>query len=95
MRTRRPRLPIQEMIERTLRMIEAHSERPAPTREEIMQWTGLRRREIVPFLDSLRRRGLITVRRKAGRPAHRYRYKVVGGKPATHWTQRKGGRRND
>ncbi len=70
-------------------MIEAHSEQPAPTRREIMHWTGLLRREVVPFLDSLRRQGVISVRRKGSAPAYRYCYRVIGGKPATLWTRRR------
>lgn len=89
MRTRQPRLPIQELIERTLQMIDAYSGLPAPTRTDIAQWTGLRRREITPFLASLHRQGVIVVRRKGRPPNHFYRFKVVGGKPATQWTRRR------
>lgn len=89
MRRGAPRPPVQELTRRTLEMIDAHSLRPAPTRADIAQWTGLRRREIEPFLDSLRRLGLIVVQRRGKRPNHLYRFKVVGGKPATRWTERR------
>jgi hypothetical protein len=89
MSMRRPRLPVQELIERTLQMIDAYSGLPAPTRSDIMHWTGLRRREITPFLESLHRQRLIVVRRKGRPPNHFYRFKVVGGKPATRWTRRR------
>lgn len=89
MRRAKPRLPIQELVERTLQMIEAYSGRPAPTRDDIAHWTGLRRREIAPFLESLRQQGVIAVHRKGRAPNHFFRFKVIGGRPATLWTMRK------
>jgi len=70
-------------------MIEVYSGRPAPTRDDFTAWTGLGRREIAPFLDSLRRQGLIVIHRKGRGPNRFYRYKVNGGKPATLWTVRR------
>ena len=36
-----------------LKMIDAHRGKPCPTRREIVEWTGLPRRDVWPFLRSL------------------------------------------
>jgi len=44
------------VTEIVLQMIGTNRGRPCPTRRQIMQWTGLPRREVWPFLKSLAER---------------------------------------
>jgi hypothetical protein len=73
-----------------LAMIAAHVDRPCPTRREVMEWTGVQRRQVWRFLGRLQARGLIQVEvmdsGRAGAPRLR-RMRVAGGQ-WTGWTAR-------
>lgn len=80
-----------------LLMIRAHVGRPCPTRLEIMEWTGVPRRQVWAVFEDMAQRGLIEVEvceqapppegPGVGNPKRR-RMRVVGGK-WTDWTARR------
>jgi hypothetical protein len=79
-------------------MIRAHVGKPCPTRREIMEWTGIPRRQVWEVLGDLQARGLIEVEvyEQAPPPVgpgvgdpKRRRMRVVGDKAGTCWTARR------
>jgi len=81
---------VEEVIEVVLKMIEAHRGKPCPTRREIVEWTGLPRRDVWPFLRSLagRESPLIEIEERLHRRSGLRRLRRVGGE-WTGWTERK------
>ncbi|MFI5001057.1 MAG: hypothetical protein ACHQK9_14360 [Reyranellales bacterium] len=73
-----------------LQMIAVHQGRPCPTVAEIMEWTGLPRRGVAPFLARLVVRRIIEIEVRGRRPGRR-RMRAVGGS-WTGWTMRGGPR---
>jgi hypothetical protein len=73
-----------------LTMIAAHIGKPCPTRREVMEWTGVQRRQVWRFLGRLQARGLIQVEvMDSGTPgAPRLRRMRVTGGQWTGWTAR-------
>ncbi len=89
--SRTPRLfDIEELIAVVLRLIEAHRGKPCPTRREIVAWTGLPRREVWPFLQSLAEREapVIEIEQRLHARAGIRRLRLPGGE-WTGWTERK------
>jgi hypothetical protein len=80
----------EEVTEVILKMIEAHRGKPCPTRREIVEWTGLPRRDVWPFLKSLagREPPLIEIEERLHRRAGLRRLRRIGGE-WTGWTERK------
>ncbi len=72
-------------------MIALHQDRPCPTNEEIMEWTGVPRGRLKAWLADLEARGLLEVAHMGLPPARRRRLRAVGG-CWTGWTSRKGRR---
>ena len=83
-------IEIGRVTEIVLQMIDAHRGRRCPTRREIMQWTGLPRREVWPFLKSLAERcpPLIEIEERLHDRAGMRRLRVAGG-DWTGWTTRR------
>jgi hypothetical protein len=72
-----------------LKMIEAHRDRPCPTRREVQGWTGIPRRRVWRFLAELQERGLIEIEaRGTGTDNVWRRMRVIGG-TWTGWTARR------
>ena len=73
-----------------LQMIGVHRGRPCPTRRQIMQWTGLPRREVWPFLKSLAEGSppLIELEERLHDRAGMRRLRLAGG-DWTGWTMRR------
>ena len=86
-RTPRP-IDTDRVTENVLKMIDAHRDKPCPTRREIIQWTGLCRREVWPFLRTMQERGLIEIQEIICARAGMRRLRVFGG-PWTGWTARR------
>lgn len=70
-----------------LQMLVSHAGQPCPTREQIMQWTGLQQRRVWDFLDGLAKRGLIEIEVRGVHPANLRRMRMRGGE-WTNWTTR-------
>ena len=79
-----------QLADVVLKMIEAHRGKPCPTRREIVDWTGLPRREVWPFLKSLAEREppLIEIEERLQGRAGLRRLRRIGG-DWTGWTERK------
>lgn len=86
----------QRMTEVILQMIEAHRSKLCPTRNEIVAWTGLPRREVWPFLRRLAKRQplLIEIEERLRGRAGTRRMRVSGGE-WTGWTVRRTPTRED
>lgn len=73
-------------------MIRAHVGKPCPTRREIMEWTGIPRRQVWEVLGEIAARGLIEIEvveaHACGKDPKRRRMRVAGGK-WTAWTARR------
>jgi hypothetical protein len=72
-------------------MVALHQDRPCPTNAEIMEWTGVARSRLRPWLEELVERGLLEMEVQGRPPPRRRRLRAVGGS-WTGWTAR-GGRR--
>lgn len=74
-----------------MQMIEAHVGKPCPTRRDVMEWTGMPRRRVWPYLEGMQTRGLIEIEvrqaRECGKDPKRRRMRVAGG-AWTEWTAR-------
>ena len=71
-----------------LLLLGARAGKPCPTCEEIIECTGLQRREVWPFIEQLQDRGLVEVEtRGEGSPNVWSRMRQAGG-PWTAWTAR-------
>jgi hypothetical protein len=77
-----------------LQMIAAHVGKPCPTRRDIMEWTGVARRNVWAFLAKLQERGLIEIEvegpdllNPAGKAPRLRRMRAVTGR-WTEWTAR-------
>jgi hypothetical protein len=70
-------------------MIRAHVGKPCPTRREVMEWTGIPRRQVWTVLATLQARGLIEVEICGVADPKRRRMRVVGDKRGTDWTARR------
>jgi len=94
-RTDRP-IRAEEVIEVVLKMIEAHAGKPCPTRREIMDWTGLARTNVWPFLKSLAecQPPLVEIEERLHARAGMRRLRLVGGQ-WTGWTERRTRTRHD
>ena len=86
MRTRR-KLDTDRITVNLLLLITQHADKPCPTRNEIMAQCGLPKREIRPFLESLRDRGVIDFEERGVFPGNYLRLRVTGGR-WTDWTRR-------
>jgi hypothetical protein len=73
-------------------MIALHQDKPCPTNQEIMEWTGVPRGRLKGWLAGLEARGLLEIARKGLPPAQRRRLRAVGG-CWTGWTARRTVRR--
>jgi len=87
MRTRRP-FDADKATIRVLLLISQRTDRPCPTRNELMKQTGLPKRRVWPFLDELHRNGVIEIEERAIRPGNWRRMRIPGGR-WTDWTTRK------
>lgn len=79
----------EQSVINALKMIEAHKDRPCPSRKEIMEWTGVARRHVWRFLAELVERGLIHVEVLNAATMRRRRLRLTGGQ-WTGWTARPG-----
>jgi hypothetical protein len=81
---------VEEVTEVILKMIDAHRGKPCPTRHEIVEWTGLPRRDVWPFLKSLAEHEppLIEIEERLHGRAGLRRLRRAGGE-WTGWTERK------
>lgn len=70
-----------------LMMIRAHVGKPCPTRREIMEWTGVSRRQSWVALDEVAARGLIEIELRGDENPKRRRMRVAG-ESWTDWTAR-------
>jgi len=86
MRTRRP-LDEGKIIVRLLLLITQQVGRACPTRNQIVAQTGLPKRDVWRYLDTLHKRGVIEIEERAIRPGNWRRMRVAGGK-WTDWTSR-------
>jgi biotin operon repressor len=91
MRTNRP-IDLEKATVSILLLITQQIGKPCPTRNQIMAQTGLARTRVWPFMDELRKRGLIDIEERAIRPGNWRRLRIVGGE-WTDWTQRRVRRR--
>lgn len=91
MRTRRP-FDADKATVTILLLITQQVGKPCPTRNQIAAQTGLPRLKVWPFMDELRRRGIIDIEEKAIRPGNWRRLRIVGGE-WTDWTTRRVRRR--
>ena len=69
-------------------MIALHQDRPCPTNQEIMEWTGVPRGRLNAWLAELVARGILEIGRKGLPPPMRRRLRAVGGS-WTGWTARR------
>ena len=69
-------------------MIALHQDKPCPTNEEIMEWTGVPRGRLNAWFAELEARGILEVERKGLPPPRRRRLRAVGGS-WTGWTSRR------
>lgn len=60
-RGRTPGRITERMVINAIRMINAHAGRPCPTRREVMEWTGVARRQVWGFLEELERQGHVQI----------------------------------
>ena len=86
MRTRR-QIDADRVTVAVLLLIIQHVGRPCPTHRDIWLQTGLPKREVWPFLDRLRDRGVIDVEERGCRPGNWRRMRIAGG-GWTEWTAR-------
>jgi len=86
MRTLRP-FDQDKATVRVLVLITQSIGKPCPTRNELMTVTGLPKRKVWPFMDELRRRGVIEIEERSIRPGNWRRLRIAGGK-WTDWTAR-------
>ena len=91
MRTLRP-LDEDKMTVRILLLITQRIGKPCPTRNELMDVTGLPKRKVWLFMDALHKQGVIEIEEKAIRPGNWRRLRIAGGK-WTDWTSRRVKRR--
>jgi hypothetical protein len=80
----------EEVTEVILRIIAAHRGKPCPTQREIIDWTGLPRTRVWPFLRALamRQPPLIELDERVHARAGMRRLRLPGGQ-WTGWTQRR------
>ena len=71
-----------------LLMIVRHAGRPCPTREEIIECTGLPKRKAWDFLRDMQDAGMIDIEEAGEDEGRRRRMRVKFG-PWTEWTQRR------
>lgn len=71
-----------------LLMIALHQDRPCPTNTEIMEWSGVQRSRLRPWLEELMERGIVEIEYKGRPPARQRRLRAVGG-CWTGWTARR------
>lgn len=83
---RTPRPILDAAAGNMLVLIALYRDRPCPTDAEIMDWTGVPRRRVRQYLQSLVERGVIEIEYRARRP-HRRRLRAPG-MPWTGWTRR-------
>lgn len=69
-------------------MIALHQDKPCPTNEEIMEWTGVSRGRLKAWLAELEERGILEIARKGRPPPRLRRMRAVGG-CWTGWTSRR------
>ena len=69
-------------------MIALHQDRPCPTNEEIMEWTGVPRGRLNAWLADLVARDILEIQCKGLPPPRRRRLRAVGGS-WTGWTARR------
>jgi hypothetical protein len=86
-RTARP-IDTDKVTIAVLLMIGRHAEKPCPTRREIIECTGLQRREAWRFIRDLQERGLIDIEERGRGKGRQRRMRQQGG-PWTAWTQRR------
>ncbi|HEY4171306.1 MAG TPA: hypothetical protein VGM96_31230 [Reyranella sp.] len=91
MRTLRP-FDEDKATVRVLLLISQRIGRSCPTRNELMDVTGLPKRKVWVFMDALHKRGVIEIEEKAIRPGNWRRLRIAGGK-WTDWTTRRVKRR--
>ncbi len=84
---RTPRPILDAAAGNVLVMIAAHQDRPCPTNEEIMEWTGVPRRRLRAYLEELVARGVIEIEHRDCPPGRSRRMRAPG-MPWTDWTQR-------
>ena len=72
-----------------LLMIGRHADKPCPTREELIECTGLPRRRAWRFLFELQERGLVEIETRGTGTDNVWRRIRQAGGPWTAWTQRK------
>lgn len=69
-------------------MIRAHVGKPCPTRRDVMEWTGIPRRQVWEVLGEVQARGLIEIEECGKADPKRRRLRVARGK-WTDWTARR------
>lgn len=72
-----------------MQMITAHRDKPCPTRREIVEWTGLPRREVWAFLDRLVVRGMIEIEVRGRGTDNVWRRMRTTNGQWTGWTARR------
>ncbi|MBS0521585.1 MAG: hypothetical protein JSR90_23015 [Proteobacteria bacterium] len=83
---RTPRPILDAAAGNVLAMIALHQDRPCPTNAEIIDWTGVPRRRLKAYLQSLVERGVIEIEYRDPEPSRR-RMRAPG-MPWTGWTRR-------
>jgi hypothetical protein len=71
-----------------LLMIGRHADKPCPTRDDLIECTGLARRQAWRFVRQLQERTLIEIEERGRGKGRQRRMRVQGG-PWTSWTQRR------
>jgi hypothetical protein len=84
--SRTPRPILDAAAGNMLVMIALHQDKPCPTNTEIMEWTGVPRRRLKAYLESLVARGVIEIEFRDCSP-NRRRMRAPG-MPWTDWTRR-------
>lgn len=93
---RTPRPIVAEVIDVILRLVESHRGKPCPTRNDIVSWTGLPRREVWTFVKGLAEREppLIEIEERLHVRGGVRRLRLPGGE-WTGWTERRTPSRED
>ncbi len=84
---RTPRPILDAAAGNVLLMIALHQDKPCPTNAEIIEWTGVPRRRLRSYLESLVERGVIEIEYRDCWPSRRRRMRAPG-MPWTGWTRR-------
>jgi len=89
----RPLKPLdpERLAQVVLKLIDRHRDKACPTRRDFIDWTGLPKQRVWPYLRELEARGLLEIetRNEYRGAGAAYRMRVVTGAGWTDWTQRR------